>query len=144
METTLPRIERDGLDRHFGARIRELRERANFSQLELGRRLGVTFQQIQKYENGTNRVSAGKLFRLAEILGAEVAYFYDGVPNNAEAPPVIGEAEERRRELLKFAASAEGLALITAYLDIADRKIRNRMLTLMRSVSEHGGEPTGG
>jgi transcriptional regulator with XRE-family HTH domain len=140
LEAALPKIVRDGFDHHLGARIRELRERAKISQLELGRRLGVTFQQVQKYENGSNRVSASKLFRLAELLGVEVSHFYENFEKGEVPEPlVISEADERRRALLKFADSAEGLALLNAYLTISDKKVRARMLTLMRSVS--AGQP---
>lgn len=70
----------DAIDRHIAGRVRIRRKEVGMSQQELGRRLGVTFQQIQKYENGANRISAGRLYATAHHLGVNVAYFFEDAP----------------------------------------------------------------
>ena len=75
----------DPVDAHVGRRVRELRVLAGLSQDALAQRVGITFQQLQKYESGANRISAGRLWRLAEALGAPVAWFFEDM---LEPPPV--------------------------------------------------------
>lgn len=77
------------IDIYVGRRLKELRASKRISQTDLGNSLGVTFQQIQKYENGTNRVSASKLYLMARKLGVDIAYFFDGIPDSGT--PKVGE-----------------------------------------------------
>lgn len=74
----------DIVDKHVGARIRERRREQQISQQEMSEILGVSYQQLQKYENGSNRVSAGRLFLIAHLLKVEVGYFYQGLPPGEE------------------------------------------------------------
>ena len=100
------------------------------SQERLGDMLGLTFQQVQKYEKGVNRIGAGRLFEIARILGVPIDFFYDGVGAPAEslaeaAPPVM-----------EFVSSGEGLQLSLAFMKIKDPKVRKRVLDLVKSLAE--------
>ena len=100
------------------------------SQEKLGDLLGLTFQQVQKYEKGVNRIGAGRLFEIARILGVPIDFFYDGVAASAEtlvsaAPPVM-----------EFVSSGEGLQLSLAFMKIKDPKVRKRVLDLVKSLAD--------
>lgn len=104
------------------------------SQERLGDLLGLTFQQVQKYEKGVNRIGAGRLFEISRILGVPVFYFYEGVADQlAEAP---GFAENDSPPVLEFVSSGEGLQLSLAYMRIKDPKVRKRVLDLVKSLAE--------
>lgn len=92
------------VDEHVGARLRQLRKEAGMSQEALGTRLGITFQQVQKYERGTNRVSASKLHEAAQALGVSIADFFEGLPANGgagDSPADVGMDKELR-QLVRF------------------------------------------
>ena len=99
------------------------------SQEKLGDLLGLTFQQVQKYEKGVNRIGAGRLFEIARILGVPIDFFYDGVASaesaSAAAPPVM-----------EFVSSGEGLQLSLAFMKIRDPKVRKRVLDLVKSLAD--------
>lgn len=76
------------VDAHVGQRLRLLRKERGLSQTALAARVGVTFQQIQKYETGKNRLSASRLYRLASVLGVDVSAFFDGLPDTVQSDPV--------------------------------------------------------
>jgi len=103
------------------------------SQERLGELLGLTFQQVQKYEKGINRIGAGRLFEVASILGVPISFFYEdvdagataGVPANGEEPPPV----------MEFLSSGEGLQLSLAFMRIRDTKVRRRILDLVRSLA---------
>jgi transcriptional regulator with XRE-family HTH domain len=106
------------------------------SQERLGELLGLTFQQVQKYEKGINRIGAGRLFEVAGILGVPVAYFYENVDN---ATPAAGFAEsDEPPPVMEFLSSGEGLQLSLAFMRIKDSKVRRRILDLVRSLSDEG------
>ena len=96
-------------------------------QEKLGDLLGLTFQQVQKYEKGVNRIGAGRLFEIARILGVPIDFFYDGVASaeGAAAPPVM-----------EFVSSGEGLQLSLAFMKIRDPKVRKRVLDLVKSLAD--------
>jgi transcriptional regulator with XRE-family HTH domain len=107
------------------------------SQERLGELLGLTFQQVQKYEKGINRIGAGRLFEVAGILGVPVSFFYEdadasgtssGFSESGEPPPVM-----------EFLASGEGLQLSLAFMRIKDVKVRRRILDLVRSLADENG-----
>ena len=117
------------IDRHVGGRLRARRLELGLSQVSLANGLGVTFQQIQKYERGTNRVVASRLFDLAQILRVSVDDFF------AEAPPevfgdVAGEPGGSHRP-----SHRETLDLVRAYYDIEDDGLRRKLIDLVKSVS---------
>jgi transcriptional regulator with XRE-family HTH domain len=118
------------IDAQVGNRVRIRRMLMGMSQERLGDTLGLTFQQIQKYEKGINRIGAGRLFEIARILGVPIDYFYDGVSAAAEEP---GEGTP---PVMEFVSSGEGLQLSLAFMKIRDPKVRKRVLDLVKSLSE--------
>jgi transcriptional regulator with XRE-family HTH domain len=114
------------------------------SQERLGELLGLTFQQVQKYEKGINRIGAGRLFEVAGILGVPIAYFYENVETSA---PAGGFAEsDEPPPVMEFLSSGEGLQLSLAFMRIKDTKVRRRLLDLVRSLADEGngdGAPNG-
>jgi len=106
------------------------------SQERLGELLGLTFQQVQKYEKGINRIGAGRLFEVAGILGVPISFFYEDAETGAQAG---GFAEgEEPPPVMEFLASGEGLQLSLAFMRIKDVKIRRRILDLVRSLADEG------
>ncbi len=126
-----PRVERaHSVDVHVGARVRARRKALKVSQITLAMKLGLTFQQVQKYERGSNRISASKLFEIGEALQVPISYFFEGY-EIATAAPRHTSLEGQVHEFLR---SAEAIDLGTAFLAIPDREQRRRMLDLMRSM----------
>jgi transcriptional regulator with XRE-family HTH domain len=124
------------IDVHVGTRIRMRRMLVGMSQEKLGERLGLTFQQVQKYEKGTNRVSASRLFHVAQVLGVTVQYFYEDLPEGAEEGAVEGFAESGEQAVItNFLNSAEGLQLNRAFHQITDSDVRRRVVELVKSIS---------
>ena len=118
------------IDAQVGNRVRIRRMLIGMSQEKLGDLLGLTFQQVQKYEKGVNRIGAGRLFEIARILGVPIDFFYDGVASSADtlasaAPPVM-----------EFVSSGEGLQLSLAFMKIRDPKVRKRVLDLVKSLAD--------
>src|SRR5215218_10868512 len=102
METTAPpgRGRAQDADRHVGARLRERRVALGLTQQQMAELIGVTYQQAHKYEKGTNRISAGRLFRIAQALDVEVGFFFDGMGTERVAEP-----NDRQRAMLDLARS---------------------------------------
>lgn len=122
------------IDIHVGARIRLRRNMLGMSQEKLGDHLGITFQQIQKYEKGTNRVGASRLQAIASILEVPVAFFFEDAPGN---PGVTGLAEENATTyVVDFLSSTEGLRLNRAFVRISDPKVRSRIIDLVRALAD--------
>lgn len=123
------------IDSHVGSRIRLRRNMIGMSQEKLGDSLGITFQQVQKYEKGTNRVGASRLQAIANILGVPVSFFFDDAPGT-EGRSAAGFAEDSpERSLMDFSTSAEGLQLTRAYTAITDPKVRRRVLDLVKALA---------
>ena len=132
----MPRKSNSELDTFIGARLRMRRLMLGMSQEALGEKLSLTFQQIQKYEKGTNRVSASRLYELAQALDVPVQYFFDGV--SAEDEAVLHEAIAEAAHLslfLDFVSSGQGIQLNSAFLQIGDRKIRRDVLAMIEGIS---------
>ena len=112
------------------------------SQEKLGEQLGLTFQQVQKYEKGVNRIGASRLFDLSQVLGVPIQFFYDEAPNNA-APsysPQAGFAERPAETyVVEFLASREGLELNKAFVRIEDARVRRAIVDLVRSLAGDEG-----
>ena len=104
------------------------------SQERLGELLVLTFQQVQKYEKGVNRIGAGRLFEIARILGVPIHYFYESVTDQLAGAPGFSESEGP--PVLEFVSSGEGLQLSLAYMRIKDPKVRKRVLDLVKSLSD--------
>jgi transcriptional regulator with XRE-family HTH domain len=117
------------VDRHVGLRIRMRRKEMSVSQERLAEALGITFQQVQKYERGANRVSASKLWEIAAALKTPVAYFYDG----------LGERDgsaAQRDAVQEFMLSTEGIELMSAFPRITEPTIRRKIVELVRVVAD--------
>ncbi len=126
------------VDVHVGTRIRLQRLTMKLSQSVLGEKLGVTFQQVQKYERGTNRVSASRLWRMAEILGVPVEFFFHGIKDKSESG---GFAEGAETPIVyDFINSTDGVQLASAYSRISDPKIRRQVLQLVRALGGESGD----
>jgi transcriptional regulator with XRE-family HTH domain len=126
------------VDIHVGSRVRYRRMIVGMSQEKLGEKMNLTFQQIQKYEKGTNRIGASRLFQLSRILDVPVGYFFeDAFANTAPAAAIHGLHEpEQEGYLLDFLNSREGLDLNKAFAKISDPKVRRRVIDLVRALSE--------
>lgn len=129
----------DPVDVHVGARLRARRTLLGMTQEKLAETVGLTFQQIQKYERGTNRMGASRLFQFAKVLGTSVAFFFEDMASSLTAP---GLAEDGQDELQDLTANddilsrRETLDLVRAYYKINDIKQRKKVLDLIKSMAE--------
>ena len=122
------------IDKHVGARVRMRRLMVGMSQGKLGEALDVTFQQVQKYEKGANRIGASRLQQLARVLEVPPAFFFDGAPSGDGS--AVGFAESNgSSHSVDFALTSEGLQLNRAFAAIRDPKVRKRILDLVVSLS---------
>jgi len=117
------------VDRHVGATIRMRRKALGISQTKLAVRVGLTFQQIQKYECGTNRVSASTFYEIAKALSAPVAEFFDGLP-------VTGRRSSRQHALTQFATTKEGREMVGTFPRIGNKTQRRAIVALIRTKAE--------
>src|SRR6202012_3042537 len=131
----VPKKQANPIDAQVGNRVRIRRILIGMSQERLGDLLGLTFQQVQKYEKGVNRIGAGRLFEVARILGVPIDFFYEGVGGAAEQRPGFAEAEGAP-PVMEFVSSGEGLQLSLAFMKIRDPKVRKRVLDLVKSLAE--------
>lgn len=132
------------IDVHVGSRVRLQRMLLGVSQERLGERLGLTFQQIQKYEKGVNRIGASRLFDLAQVLGVPIQFFYDDAPaRQHQAAPGMAERPPDGY-IFDFLNTREGLELNRAFARISDPKSRRAILDLVRKLAGDAGpgEPT--
>lgn len=120
----------DPRDREVGQRIRAQRLIRKMSQEELGDSLGITFQQIQKYEKGANRVAAGRLIRIAEVLGMPVGFFLEGA-----AGPAAGPANDGVNSALSFLKTAGAVRLLRAYNRIDTSEVRQALVELAEQIA---------
>ncbi len=128
-----PKKQANPIDSVVGNRVRLRRMVIAMSQERLGDMLGLTFQQIQKYEKGVNRIGAGRLFEIAQILGVPIGYFYEGV---TAAVPGDSHSSIANPPVAELLATAEGLQLALAFMRIKDTKVRKRVVDLVRSLAE--------
>jgi transcriptional regulator with XRE-family HTH domain len=124
------------IDRHVGSRVRMRRMMLAMSQEKLGNSLGLTFQQVQKYEKGTNRIGASRLQQISNILQVPVAFFFEGAPTIPGAPRAEGMAEAPSPAYVSdFLATPDGLALTKAFMRITDSKLRRRIVDLVEQMA---------
>lgn len=123
------------IDLHVGARIRTRRKILGVSQEKLAEALGLTFQQVQKYERGANRVSASKLYEIAAALQTQIAYFFEGLADPALSRGAVAEngAEQCVQD---FLMTPEGLELAGLFPKVRRGAVRRRILELVRSMAE--------
>ena len=127
------------VDVHIGQRLRMRRKLAGLSQEQLAERLGVTFQQVQKYEKGVNRIGASRLFQISKILDVPVQFFFEEAPYTGDGNAARGMAEpDSEAFILEFLNSREGLELNRAFVKIGDPKVRKSVVDLVRALSGTG------
>jgi transcriptional regulator with XRE-family HTH domain len=128
------------IDKHVGSRVRMRRMMLGMSQEKLGDALALTFQQVQKYEKGTNRIGASRLQQISQILQVPVAFFFEGAPHLADSmitDPL--EAAPSPTYVSDFLATSDGLSLTKAFMRIPDAKLRRRIVDLVQQIA---GEDT--
>jgi transcriptional regulator with XRE-family HTH domain len=121
------------VDRHAGGRVRMRRMIVGMSQEKLGEALGVTFQQVQKYEKGTNRISASRLQQMAAVLGVPVEFFFEGAPRASSQD--VGAGDVAPSNVANFLSTSEGVQLTRAFVRITDPKIRRRLISLVKVIA---------
>ena len=132
------------IDAHVGGRVRLRRMLLGMSQEKLAEKLGLTFQQVQKYEKGINRIGASRLFELSQLLGVPVQFFYEDAPvaegRMMSAPGFAEHSNENY--IVDFLNSREGLELNRAFLRVADPKVRRAVIDLLKSLAKDEAEGT--
>jgi len=140
MSRRVGRSSPDPIDKYVGSRVRGRRLGLRMSQTKLGEAIGVTFQQIQKYENGANRIGASNLYKISRTLGIEVSYFFQDMPESAwthekgkgpglsDQPPETFEHDPL--------TSKEAIELTHNYFAIVDETVRKRISQLVKSLAD--------
>jgi transcriptional regulator with XRE-family HTH domain len=124
------------IDKHVGSRVRMRRMMLSMSQEKLGDALDLTFQQVQKYEKGTNRIGASRLQQISNILQVPVEFFFEGAPHAPGASRVEGFADAPSPAYVSdFLASSDGLSLTKAFMRITDPKLRRRIVDLVEQIA---------
>ena len=116
------------VDTHVGQKIRARRVFLQMSQTDVADILGVTFQQIQKYERGTNRVGASRLQQFSDALGVSPFYFFEGAPTVGKKAPAPNEGELSESTIVSFLGTREGAALVRGFLAIKQKPIRRALI----------------
>jgi transcriptional regulator with XRE-family HTH domain len=124
------------IDKIVGAKVRAARLLAGLSQEKLGAALGVSFQQVQKYESGANRISAGHLQKIAEALNAPLSSFFDGGSSSEQAGP--SKLDELNALSNEFLSTAEGIRFLRAFKAVTDPKTRKSIIDLVVSLAANG------
>jgi transcriptional regulator with XRE-family HTH domain len=122
------------VDKAIGGRLKLYRQRANLSQTALGKHLGVSFQQVQKYENGTNRISAASLMKIARFLSISI-----GDLLSPQGQPDKKQGAAGRGDVTRFAKSQEGRSLIHGFLGIEDPQLRRQIVGLVKALGRRAG-----
>ena len=138
MKKRSPKGGPDPIDAYVGTRIRARRVGLRLSQTKLGKAIGVTFQQVQKYENGTNRIGASNLYKVAKALGVEVTYFYEGVEEGAARrarSPRRGLSEDTAIFQHDPLSSRVAIELMHNYFRIPDLQVRKRLSQFVKSLA---------
>ncbi|MHA1598836.1 MAG: helix-turn-helix domain-containing protein [Alphaproteobacteria bacterium] len=137
----IPRL----VDIHVGSRLRQRRTLLGISQEKLGDAVGLTFQQIQKYERGANRVGASRLYEFSLFLDIPISYFFEDMPDQTaksrgRRPPIKGLGEGKQVELESDPlARRETLELVRAYYKVTDPKVRKRVFELVKTLAKTNG-----
>lgn len=124
------------IDKHVGSRVRMRRMMLGMSQEKLGDALDLTFQQVQKYEKGTNRIGASRLQQISHILQVPISFFFEGAPSFPAGTRAEGMAEAPSPAYVSdFLATSDGLALTKAFMRINDSKLRRRIVDLVEQIA---------
>jgi transcriptional regulator with XRE-family HTH domain len=124
------------VDMHVGARVRMRRRFLGVSQQALAARLGITFQQVQKYERGANRVSASKLYEIARSLETPISFFFEGLAEPITDKRRPRDIEAQEESIGDFLHSPEGMELVKAFCRVPHARLRRQVLDLVRTLSE--------
>jgi transcriptional regulator with XRE-family HTH domain len=122
------------VDTHVGLKVRARRNLLGLTQTELADAAGITFQQIQKYEKGTNRVGAGRLMQFSEALGVPPSYFFEGAPTVGKKQPAPQEGELPEDTIVSFLGTREGAALVRAFMAIKQKPIRQTAIAFLEAL----------
>src|SRR5580700_9680470 len=122
------------VDAHIGQKIRTRRNLLGLSQTELADAAGITFQQIQKYEKGANRVGASRLQQFSEALGVPPSYFFDGLPTVGKKLSVPQEGELSEGSIVSFLGTREGATLVRGFLAIKEKPIRRNLIEFIAAL----------
>jgi len=131
----------NAVDKHIGARLRMRRIMLDLSLSQIAEALGVTFQQVQKYEKGECRISATRLQRLCQLLRVPVGFFFEGAPQALGLPGPAEPDTEIPGYVSDFLATSAGMALAEAFLRIPDARLRGAIVALVRQIASPSGEP---
>jgi transcriptional regulator with XRE-family HTH domain len=124
----------NAIDKHVGNRVRMRRLMLDLTQMQLADGLGLTFQQVQKYEKGINRISASRLHRLSHILGVPVPFFFEGAPRELHLPELAEGGSTIASDVSAFLSTSDGVALIRAYTRIKHPKVRRAIVALVEQI----------
>jgi transcriptional regulator with XRE-family HTH domain len=116
------------VDTHVGQKIRARRTFLRMSQMDVAGMIGITFQQIQKYERGANRVGASRLQEISDVLGVSPFYFFEGAPTVGKKAPAPDEGELSEHTIVSFLGTREGAALVRGFLAIKQKPIRRAII----------------
>lgn len=132
-------LVKNPIDAYVGAQIKQRRTAVGMSQTELANHLGITFQQVQKYEKGSNRVSASRLYEIAELLGVKLESFFVGVEDVIKKKSTKKADKRAKDQTLakfdEFISKPSGVDMIKAYVEIDDAAVRKQIAALIKSVS---------
>src|SRR5262249_19892839 len=124
------------IDKHVGSRVRMRRRVLDMSQTDLGNALGLTFQQVQKYEKGSNRIGASRLRHISQILQVPVPFFFEGAPASLGWPAAEESADAPCPSFVSdFLATSDGLELVRAFTRIADAKLRRAIVRVVEGIA---------
>jgi transcriptional regulator with XRE-family HTH domain len=127
----------DPIDIHVGAKVRTRRSLLGMSQERLAAALGITFQQVQKYETGTNRMGASRLYNISRVLGVPVAYFFDGMALAISGAASLQVAEKSAsNDLTTLLERKETVDLLRAYYAIDDETLRKHLLDIVKGFAK--------
>ncbi len=126
-------------DKYVGSRVRMRRMMLGMSQEKLADALGLTFQQIQKYEKGTNRISASRLQAISQILDTPVHFFFEGAPHSGKPVQQLDESSSPAY-VTDFLTTADGLALVKAFIKIKDAALRRSIVRMVEAITAEHGE----
>jgi transcriptional regulator with XRE-family HTH domain len=122
------------VDAHIGQKIRARRNLLGLTQTDLANAAGITFQQIQKYEQGTNRVGASRLQQFSDALGVPPSYFFEGAPTVGKKQPAPKEGELSEDTIVSFLGTREGAALVRAFMAIKQKLIRQNAIAFLETL----------
>jgi transcriptional regulator with XRE-family HTH domain len=126
-------------DKYVGSRVRMRRMMLGMSQEKLAGALGLTFQQIQKYEKGTNRISASRLQAISQILDSPVHFFFEGAPQLTKGVQQLGETASPSY-VTDFLTTSDGLALVKAFVKIKDAGLRRSIVRMVEAITAERSE----